>query len=231
MARWTATDFVDISRKMCGGETTETLTDATFLSFVNRSYLDICTRNAVPELQDDLTITTSSGTATYEVAESAGTPLRIINIEHVVDTTNQLELYPISETQYHAYTQGSTSDTGTPIYWYISGTMGTAAPANQAMTFYPSLDGTYSVVVHYRKVPTELVLSPTATSTVISEAWDQVILHYAVYWGWMYLGDPQKALMFRKLAQSMEKDAKETSIYSSYEPWYCGSVVGAESAT
>lgn len=229
MARMTATDFVGISRKMCGGETTEVLTDATFLRLVNLSYLDICTRHALPELQDDLTITTASGTDTYEVAETAGTVLRIITINQVLDTTNKLELYPISEEQYHMFTQGSTDDAGIPVYWYLSGTMGTAAPANQAMTFYPSLDGAYSVVVHYRKVPTELTLSPAVTSTVIPEQWDQVILYYTAFRGWLYLGDPTKALIFRKLARDEEKTARATSVYASFEPFRSGSVVGAES--
>ena len=230
MARMTATDFVDISRKMCGGETPEILTDATFLRFVNLSYLDLCTRYALPELGDDLTITTASGTAAYEVAETAGTPLRLITIDKVVDTTATAELYKINEEQYHSFTQGDTSDTGTPVYWYISGTMGDATPANQEMTFYPSCGGVYSVVVHYRKVPTELVLSPAATSTVIGEAWDQVILHHSVYWGWMYLGNPQMALIFRKMAMDMERQAARLSVYSSDEPYMSGSIVGAESA-
>ena len=115
MARLTAQDMVEMVRDSLGGETSETISDTRILRYINQSYLEICSQYGFDQLDTDTTVTTTSGTAEYELSVSD-----VMEIKNVVDDTNNLTLYPMSENQYHRFTQGN-AQSGVPIYWYIDG--------------------------------------------------------------------------------------------------------------
>jgi len=218
MARMTADDFVTLARSALGGETTEALSDAHLLRFVNQAYFEICSRYPFPELSTSTTVTTTSGTATYET-----TATDIMQVTEVIDSTNYTTLYPISEGKYHEYTQGDTSSTGTPVWWFIDGV---GSNSRKNFTLLPTPDGTYTITISYDKMPSELVLSPTATSPIIPEVWDDSILARTLYRGWRHLGDMEKAMVQLQLAKDNDSANVKRSIYSSYEPWDSYSPLG-----
>ena len=115
MARLTASDMVDIVRDSLGGETSETLSDTRILRFINQSYLELASQYQFDQLGTSTSVTTTSGTTTYELSVS-----NVLNITKVVDDTNDTMLYTMNEEQYHRFVQGS-SVTGTPSYWFIDG--------------------------------------------------------------------------------------------------------------
>jgi len=217
MARLTADDMVDMVRDSLGGETTETLSDTRVLRYINQSYLELCSEYQFPQLSTSTTITTASGTATYELSVSD-----VLKFEDIEDDTNNLMLYRMAEWQYRKFTQGSAT-TGTPVYWFIDG-VGSNNRYN--LTFWPTPAGTYTLNVYYAKKPSELVQSPTATSAIIPEPWDDSIVYRAVARGWMQLGDPDNASKWRGMARQNDNAAQKTSFEPSYIAVRPGSVVG-----
>jgi hypothetical protein len=219
MARMTAQDIVTEVRLHLGGETTETLPENQILRWVNRAYLELASAYQFDELEATTAITTSSGTAEYEA--SASDILRIID---VIDDTNNVKLRPWDRLRYGNATQGDASSiTGTPVYWHISGV---GSESRRQFTFYPTPDGAYTVNVVYRKTPTELVLSPSATSSVLPEPWDEVLVLLASSMGWRALGDDDKSYKMKMSANDVSKVAAKSSFTASYVPLQYGSVVG-----
>jgi hypothetical protein len=217
MARVTASDMIDIVRDSLGGETTETISDTRILRYINQSYLEIASDHHFPQLSTSTTITTASGTAAYELSVS-----NVLKFEDMVDDTNNHLLYRMSEWQYHKFTQGSTTS-GVPTYWYVSGV---GSNDRYEITFWPTPAGTYTINVYYIQKPDELVASPTATSAVISEPWDDSIIYRAVARGWMQLGDPDVAAKWRGMAKQNDSSALNSSFEPSYIRVRPGSVIG-----
>jgi len=209
MARLTAQDMVEMVRDSLGGETSETISDTRVLRYINQSYLEICSQYGFEQTMSDTSVTTVSGTSLYELSVSD-----VMNITNVVDDTNNLTLYPMSEDQYYRFTQGNTQS-GVPIYWYIDG-VGSNDRWN--MRFWPTPSGAYTINVYYDKKPTELVLSPVATSAVTPEQWDDSIIYRAVARGWMMLGDPDTAGKWRQMAKANDQAAYRTTYHPSSVP-------------
>ena len=218
MARMTAQDMVTEVRLHLGGETDETVTDNQILRWLNRSYVELASSYRFDELETSTTITTSSGTAEYTL--SVADVLTIISVK---DTTNKVQLYPASRFQYDRWTQGNESSiTGTPIYWFISGT----SSGYRQVTLYPTPAGTYTLTMTYRKKPTELVLSPSATTSVLLEPWDDALILKAVGRGWRALGDDDKSYKAILASREAEKAAIASTFTSSHVPLQFGSIVG-----
>lgn len=217
MARLTASDMVDMVRDALGGETTETISDARVLSFINQSYLELSSLYHFDQLHTSTTVTTASGTAAYEMSVS---DVQIIS--DIVDGTNNVKLDTMNDNQYNKYVQGGTIS-GTPSYWFISGV---GSNNRNELTFYPTPAGTYSLTVHYYQDPTELVTSPSATSAVIPRAWDDSIIHRAVSRGWRMLGDLDAASGWLALAKDNDKAALKSTYHPSYIATKPGSVIG-----
>ena len=226
MARMSAQDIVTEVRLHLGGETTETLSDNQILRWVNRSYIDLSSAYEFNELETTTAVTTVSGTAEYAVpVEGYNDMLTVLS---VIDDTNNILLYPWDRWQYDRSTQGSSSTiTGTPIYWFISGT-GTNDDSNtvRQFTFFPTPAGAYTINIIYQKKPTELVLTPAATSSVVPEPWDEVLVLLAVCRGWRALGDDDKSYKAKLSANDASKIAERSSFTASYQPMRPGSVVG-----
>ena len=217
MARLTASDMIDMVRDCLGGETTETISDTRILRYINQSYLELASEYAYPQLSTSTTITTSSGTAAYELSVS-----NLLRFTDIVDDTNNLKLYTMSEDQYHKFNQGG-STSGTPIYWFVSGV---GSNDRYEVTLWPTPAGTYTLNVHYTQAPDELVTSPTATSAIIPEPWDDSIIHRAVSRGWRMLGDLETAGKWLSLARNNDRAAKKSTYQSSYIITRPGSFVG-----
>jgi hypothetical protein len=204
MARLTAEDMVDMVRDSLGGETSETLSDTRVLRYINQSYLELCSQYQFDQLSTSTTVTTTSGTAEYELSVS-----NVMQIIKVVDDTNNFMLYTMNESQYHQFTQGNTTS-GAPVYWFIDG-VGSNDRYN--MKLYPTPNATLSLIVYYTQSPDELVLSPTATSPVIPEPWDDSIVYRAVSRGWMMLGDPDTAIKWRQMAKANDQSAYRSTYH------------------
>jgi hypothetical protein len=131
MARLTASDMIDIVRDSLGGETTETLSDTRILRFINQSYLELASKYQYPQLSTSTTITTSSGTASYEL-----TVTNVLSYNDLEDDTNNLKLYPMNEDQYRKFTQGNTQS-GTPVYWFVDGVLVTSPAATSPVIREP----------------------------------------------------------------------------------------------
>ena len=217
MARLTASDLIDMVRDCLGGETTETLSDTRILRYLNQSYLQLSSEYAFPQLGASVTITTVDGTAAYELSVS-----NVLQFTDIVDTTNNLKLYTMNENQYHKFTQGGTTS-GTPIYWYLSGV---GSNDRYELTFFPTPAGTYTLTLHYTQAPDELVTSPSATSMVIPEPWDDSVLHRAVSRGWRMLGDLDAAGKWLGLARENDKAALKSTYQPSYIVTRPGSYIG-----
>ena len=217
MARLTASDMVDMVRDALGGETTETISNARILSFINQSYLELASMYHFDQLHTSTTASTTSGTAAYELSVSD-----VQTISNIVDGTNNLKLYPMNDDQYQKFVQGGTTS-GTPTYWFISGV---GSNNRYELTFYPTPAGTYSMTVHYYQDPTELVTSPTATSAVIPRVWDDSIIHRAISRGWRMLGDLEAAKEWLSLARDNDRAARKSTYHPSYIATRPGSAIG-----
>jgi hypothetical protein len=217
MARLAADDMIDMVRDCLGGETTETISDTRILRYINQSYLELASEFSFDQLGADTTITTASGTAAYELTVS-----NVLSFTDIVDDTNNVKMYTMNENQYHKFNQGD-STSGTPIYWYISG-VGTND--RYEVTLWPTPAGVYTLNVYYVQAPDELVTSPSATSAVIPQQWDDSIIHRAVSRGWRMLGDLESATQWLSLARVNDRAA----LKSTYEPSYIvtrpGSIIG-----
>jgi len=204
-------------RDSVGGETSETLSDTRILRYLNQSYLELCSRFGFDQLGASTTITTSSGTAEYELSVSG-----ILRFIDLVDDTNNMTMYPMNEHEYYQFTQGSTIS-GTPFYWFVSG-VGSNNRYN--ITLFPTPAGTYTINVYYTKQPSELVTSPAATSPVIPEAWDDSIIARATARAWRMMGDLDMAEKWGKLAQENDYAALPSSFTTSRINTYPHSVIG-----
>ena len=222
MARMTLTDMIEIVRLGLGGETSETVSDTMLTRFINQSYMEVCASYAIPELEDSVTITTASGTAEYELGSPSGGDTLVV--DHVVDSTNGLALKRINRRQYNDFTQGTSTVSGTPVYWFVSGV---GSNNRKNITLYPEPIGVYSVVTYVRLRPDELVTTPTPTSPILPEPWDDSIVQRAISRGWKLLGDPDLGGKFNQMARENDTAALKISIRASKVPTYTGSIVGS----
>lgn len=228
MARMTAQDIVDEVRLHLGGETTETVSDNQILRWVNRSYIDLASNYRFNELEASTSVTTVDGTAEYAIPSTGSTD--ILTVISVTDDTNNLTLQPWNRRQYDLAVQGDAANvTGTPVFWFISGVgdnSDTPPKTVQRFTFYPTPGGAYTINVVYRKKPAELVLTPSATSSVLLEPWDEALALLAVARGWRALGDDDKSYKAKLSANDASKIAEASSFIASAVPVRFGSVVG-----
>lgn len=164
--------------------------------FINLAYIRLATRNRFwgikkdfyfPELEVD-----NSGTNTTAGTAYITTPTDALIVREVCDSTTDVRLSNIPFSTYIEYTgRAVTASRGKPTEWVRRG-------AN--IYLHPTPDATYSMYVYYRKIPAVLTSS---TKTVLSEAWDEVILQMAYIIGKEWLGEYDKA-------EAMKKDLAES---------------------
>jgi len=215
MARLTADDMIAIVRDCCGGETSETLSDTRILRFLNESYISYVSKYTPDQLSASTTVSAVNGTAEYTLSVSD-----VVQINDIVDDTNNFKLYPMSEEQYHNFTQGD-APSGDANYWYVSG----ATADNWKVYLWPTPGSSATLNVYYTK-ELDLVASPTATSPLTPRALDEAIYLKAAGKTWAQLGDVEQSDKYFKMARSSETIAKESIYTPSYIPQYLGSRVG-----
>jgi hypothetical protein len=133
-------------------------------------------------------------------------------------------VYPISHSQYHDYTQGDAANiTGTPSYWFLNGV---GSNDRYQLTLYPTPDGSYTVYVYYWMEPTELVISPIASSPITPEPWDDVIIHKATQRAWRMMGDMDMSRQWAGATREVEQAAMRSTYVTSRFPINLGSRVG-----
>jgi hypothetical protein len=212
--------MVNEVRDNLGGETSETISDTRILRFLNRAYLEICSRYLFPQLVTSDTLTTVADTASSEMnAED------VLKIVKVVDDTNNVLVYPLSVSQYHDYVSGNASSiTGVPQFWVLNGV---GSNDRYQITWYPTPNAAISEIVYYVKEPAELVTEPTASSPVIPEPFDDVIIHKATARGWRMLGDMDMSRQWAGATREVEQAAARVAYEESRFPIQLGSMVGS----
>ena len=228
----TAQDMVTEVRLHLGGETEETLSDNQILRWINRAYIDCASSYKFDELEASTSITTTSGTAEYPIPFDGATDM--LSILSITDDTNNYTLQAWSRRQYDAAVQGNAATiTGNPVFWFKSGVGSNAAVGSSStdytvgqFTFYPTPAGTYTINIIYRQKPTELVLSPSATSSSLLEPWDEVLILRAVSKGWRALGDDDKSYKAKQGADEQSRLAQGSSFTPSSVAKYSSSIAG-----
>lgn len=219
MARMTALDLVTELRLSLGGETEETLSNTQLLRWINRAYLELASNYNFSELETSTTFTAPASDAEPEITGVSN----ILEILSITNNTNKFMLYAWDRNKYDQSVQGNSSTiTGPPVYWFKSGQ---DADGLVSITLYPTPAANTSLTVVYRQLPTELVLSPSPTSSVLLQPWDEVMLLMAISKGWRALGDDDKSYKAQLSANSASKLAEKSAFVASYEPYSPTSVV------
>jgi len=226
MARMSALDFVTEIRLHLGGETSETISDNQILRWLNRSYIELASLYNFEELDTSTSITTADGTAEYAVPSTGAAD--ILKVGSVIDTTNKFTLRPWSGDQYDDASQGDAANiTGQPVFWYWSGVgANNDSYTVRQMTLWPTPDGAYTITVSYRKKPTELVLTPSPTSSILLEPFDDTLVLKAVSKGWRALGDDDKSYKAALSAKESERIALASSGHATSVPVGIHSMMG-----
>jgi hypothetical protein len=217
MARRTADDFIAEVRDCAGGETDETISDARILRWVNEEYKILCAKYLFPQLVNSETVTTVSGTGTYELAEAD-----ILEVHEVTDSTNGVYMRPIDSYLYSRWTASGTTP-GNPVRWLVEGV---GSNGRFQLKFFPTPDGIYSLTVSYYEF-TPLVTTPTATSTVIPQQFDPVIVNRAAAQALRSIGNHDSGYRFLLGAKEMEEQIHKTAVSpTSYTPVHPRSIIG-----
>ena len=195
---WTLDNFVDYLTAMFGERTDLASVGGVNLyeKWVNLSYIRLATRNRFWGIKKDFYFpeleVTSSALSTTAGTASVTTPADALIVREVWDSTSDVRLDNIPHSKYIAYTgRAVTASRGKPTEWVRQGT---------EIFLHPTPDGTYVIYAYYRKIPAVLTSS---TKTVLSVAWDEVILQMAYIIGKEWLGEYDKA-------EAMKKDLAES---------------------
>jgi len=197
MARMTATDFVGFTRNRMGNPSTDEWTDAELLRFVNMAQERLATGSKIATLEtyEDLTVTAALG-QTYEFAASD-----IMYITSVKNTTTGQVVKPTDRQKYTHETQGSSLPTG-DVYRYLENGLG--SNSRKQITFQHKPDASLTIRVWYLAYPTEMVLTPTATSSELPREYDEAIMDLAAEIAKKMDQQVREATAERQLAQETE---------------------------
>lgn len=201
MSRLEGSEMANMVRDMLGGENEETISENRIKRWLNQAYLEVCSAIKPQALSSSETITTTSGTAEYTFSSD-----NVLTIDDCVDETNHQPVIPINENQYNQYALGGTSS-GNPYYYYQSG----ADPFGKIkVTFYPTPNGTYSIVFNITAKPAEISTDVTTSTTwtVIPETWDDSIIYRAASRGWYSLGDVNMGKAMMEAARANDTAAR-----------------------
>jgi hypothetical protein len=172
MARMTATDFVGFTRKRMGNPSTDDWTDAELLRFVNMAQERVALGSPVATLEtfENLSVTKAAGEI-YEFAASD-----IMYITSAKNMTNGQRLRPTDRDAYTHDSQGASLPSGNVERW-LEGGLGANGRKQVTLQYKP----TQSITVRfwYLAYPTEMVLSPTATSSELPREYDEAIMDIA----------------------------------------------------
>ena len=117
ISRLTGADYISRGRKAIGNPSDDDWTDAEILQIVQQAEIDVALRHRPSELRSSTNVTTSDGTAYYELSVD---PLWIE--DDAYNSTDGFNVKSTSWRQYRKQMQGSSSSTGTVYRWVQSGT-------------------------------------------------------------------------------------------------------------
>jgi len=159
--------------------------------WINTAYIQLTTRNKFwtinrgfyfPELEVSTDDDTTDGQAYIDV------PSGCLVIRTLWDSTSDVKLTKISWREYINKTgRADSSSEGAPTKWCRQG---------DYIYLNPTPDGTYTIYIYYRKIPT--LLSDNDDTTAIGTEWDEPILQLAVIQSHMRLGEFDKAEVKKK---------------------------------
>lgn len=196
MARMTALDFVTFLRKRMGNPTTEEWTDDYLLRMVNLAQMRIAASLARSQRLRELETYGNITTASQSTETKYELPAAALYITAVQNVTDGIPMKPINRWEYAKKAIG-TIPTGSPVQYFESGR---GSNSIKSLVFFPEADGVYTVRCWYIAEPTELVLSPTATSSALPEEFDEVILDIATEIGKTWNEDVQGGMAERQRA-------------------------------
>jgi len=115
--------------------------DADIRQYLNDAQNDIASRYFWPFLESSETVTTTSGTSTYALANQA-------TVKDIRDTTNLITLRPIDILDFDRYFQNPVSTGISSLYAIVGQTKASdSVPGTQNVYLYPVPAGTYSLSV------------------------------------------------------------------------------------
>jgi len=173
------------------GRPNDTSLDSYTGGWINTAYIQLTTRNKFwtinkrfyfPELEVSTSDDTTDGQAYIDV------PSGCLVIRTLWDSTSDIKLTKISWLDYVNKTgRADSSSEGAPTKWCRQG---------DYIYLNPTPDGTYTIYIYYRKIPT--LLSANDDTTAIGTEWDEPILQLAVMQSHMRLGEFDKAEVKKK---------------------------------
>lgn len=215
MARQTATDLLRRLRKRLGNPTADEVSNTDLLRFLNLAQIRVASElsrfESLPYLEASTSVTASSGTEEYEL--SVSDVIRIVSARNVTDG---IPMEWITRDDYNRFQPSSTLSTGSPVYFFVSGIGSNSRPQ---VTLYPCPDGTKTITFDYYKKPTELVTSPTATSSILPEVYDEAIVAIAVEIGMPEMDRMQDAIIADRVGSAGYRSAKRSTPDASSIVW------------
>lgn len=200
MSRMTASDFVTFIRKGMGNPSSDEWTDTELLRFLNLAQVKIGMTHRPPELIEETTITLTAGTYDYEL-----TATDVLEITGARNDTSGLRLRKGSMDDWVRVNQNSSVSQGTVTRWIENGVGSNYRP--QIRLGWNSPDSADTVRFYYLKKPTELVTSPSATTSILREQWDETLLKYAIEIGLQLDKQMRDAQATRQMAAGDEARA------------------------
>ena len=213
MARMTATDLVNFTRKRIGNPSTDEWPDASILRWVNMAQERLAAEYMPETLETSVDISAVSGTATYDLETVEGTILKINCAKNVTDGG---DVKPTNRQDYNHDTQGITVPTG-HVYRYLES--GIDATKFKQVTLQNTPASSQTIRFWYTKTPTELVLSPTATTSDLPRRFDESILDIAAEIGKKFDQQMREAQSERQLASEPKSIAADAGPNSSERRW------------
>jgi len=177
ISRLTGADYISRGRKAMGNPSTDDWSDAEILQVVQQAEVDVALRHRPPELRTSTDVTTSSGTATYELSVR---PLWIEELAKNVTDGNKVK--PTSWTSYMNQTQGTTAPQGTVYRYLVNGTGSNDRPQ---VSFLSTPNGTKTIRFWYGQFPTGVQANGVGgaaadTYSLLPQRHDNEILQHAI---------------------------------------------------
>ena len=204
MARMTATDIVGIMRKALGNPTTTEISDDRLLRAFNLAQADlVCEKpERFPELRTSTTISTVASTATYELTVGD-----VVKIESARDDTNNQRIRPCDPKKMVKLSV-STSTATIPIYFAEDGRGSNDLP--QVQLWPTPSTSARTIRFYYYQLPTEIVLSPAATSPVTAQRWDRASMERGTQYALVWVTERDEAAAQAGIADNAETRMRRT---------------------
>jgi len=213
MARRTAQDFVTNIAANVGDPGYDVLAANSILRLVNDAQNEIAINYEPPELLGALTTTTTSGDSYVDFTYTAQ-PIKIISMLVISPLFRMIQ---VDEPWYRMATSGggTAGTSGQPTHWF-------AAYESGLFRLWPTPDATYTIGMSYIKIPTELVLTPSPTSSEMLQPWDDVIEMMATHRAFMRLQQFPAAQAWLQQATSLAQRVARATDKPNDEPLSIG---------